>query len=99
MNDPLGRLALPSGLLLERTTPAFTAATVPAGLVRAHRIAPGVWGRLVVEAGTVTFVMEADGASRRVGPGEHQVIPPDARHHVEPSADAVFAVEFHRPSG
>ncbi|MCD9622290.1 DUF1971 domain-containing protein [Rhabdothermincola salaria] len=98
MSEPLAAMVLPAGLVLERTTPAFTATTVPAGLLRAHRVGPGVWGTLVVESGTVVFVMEATGARRPVGAGERQVIPPEAEHHVEPSADAVFSVEFHRPS-
>ena len=98
MSEPLEELALPLGAVLERTTPVFTATTVPSGLLRAHRVAPGVWGRLVVEAGTVTFVMETTGAARIVGAGERQTIPPEVEHHVEPSADAAFTVEFHRPS-
>ncbi|MEQ1698638.1 MAG: winged helix-turn-helix domain-containing protein, partial [Ilumatobacteraceae bacterium] len=31
-----------------------------------------------------------------VGAGDHVDIPPRRRHHVEPAADAVFTVEFHR---
>ena len=89
---------LPDGLALVRTTEAFTAETVPAGLRRAHRIAEGVWGRLEVRAGTVAFVLEATGESRTVHAGEAQVIEPGVRHHVEPDADATFAISFHRPA-
>jgi tellurite resistance-related uncharacterized protein len=96
MTSSLALLSLPASVRLERTTPTFTADTVPAGLLRAHRIAPEVWGRLRVEEGTVTFVLESSGESRRVGAGETQVIEPDTLHHVVLEPDAAFVVEFHR---
>ncbi|NLD76767.1 MAG: DUF1971 domain-containing protein, partial [Acidimicrobiales bacterium] len=68
----------------------------PDGLLRAHKVAVGVWGRLRVLDGTVTFVAEESGERRTLGPGESQVIEPDLPHHVEPSDDARFEVEFHR---
>jgi tellurite resistance-related uncharacterized protein len=37
---------LPDGLVLDRTTDEFDEHTVPAGLLRDHRVAAGVWGRL-----------------------------------------------------
>lgn len=89
---------LPGGLELVRTTAAFTARTVPAGLLREHRIAAGVWGRLRVLEGSVRFVLEATGDHRDVRAGEHQVIEPEVPHRVEPSDDVVFLVEFHRPA-
>lgn len=87
---------LPDGVDLVRRTDTFTDETVPAGLRRAHRVATGVWGRLVVEAGSVTYVEEASGARRTLGVGERQVIAPDTPHHVEPGPGAGFHVEFHR---
>ncbi len=94
--DELAGLVLPDGLEHVRTTPQFTAESVPAGLRAALPVAPGVWGVLVVAQGHVDFVMEASGATRRVGAGERQVIPPQQEHHVEPGPDARFAVQFHR---
>lgn len=90
---------LPAGLSLARSTDELTAATVPAGLLRAHRIASGVWGVLRVRGGRMRFVWEP---ADRVGPaieleaGDSVVIPPDSPHHVEPGDDARFVVEFHR---
>lgn len=96
MSENLEELALPAGLRLGRTTTEFTAETVPAGLLAAHRVADDVWGRLRVDAGTVVFVVEGSGARRIVNTGEYQVIAPGLLHHVEPSSDARFIVEFHR---
>lgn len=42
---------LPNGLELARTTDVFDNDTVPAGLLRAHRVANGTWGRLVGRVG------------------------------------------------
>lgn len=90
-------LALPDGLEYVRTTDTFDNDTVPKGLLRAHRVAANVWGRLVVHTGSVGFVFE-DSADRQitVGAGETQVIPPQRRHHVVLDGPATFAVEFYR---
>jgi tellurite resistance-related uncharacterized protein len=92
----LADLNLPDDVSFVRATAEFTADTVPAGLLRAHRVAAGNWGVLRVSAGTVTFVLEQTGETRTLHPGDAQVIEPETAHHVEPDADARFAVEFHR---
>ncbi len=89
--------ALPDGLVLARTTPDFTADTVPAAILAAHRTAEGVWGHLVVRSGAVDFVFEdAPDRVHRVDAGSTMPIPPGRPHHVSPLEGAVFAVEFHR---
>jgi tellurite resistance-related uncharacterized protein len=101
-------MELPDGLELERTTKDFDERSVPSGLLSAHRVANGVWGRLVVISGELTFVFESDpgdvaGGSddldRRttVGEGGLQVIPPGRLHHVELTGPVTFRIEFHRP--
>ena len=88
---------LPDGLVLARTTDEFDNDTVPAGLLRAHRVAEGVWGRLVVRSGSLRFVFEDDsGAPIDVGPGGMVVIPPGRPHRVVLDGPARFVVEFHR---
>lgn len=87
---------MPAGLRLVRSTPELTEATVPRGLLVAHRVAPGVWGRLQVRAGTVRFVFEAAPAAvHDVHAGGHIDIPPDVPHRVEPGPGSRFVVEFH----
>ncbi|MDO8365134.1 MAG: DUF1971 domain-containing protein [Actinomycetota bacterium] len=91
----MDRPEMPQGLALTRTTPEFTAATVPAALLGAHKVADGVWGRLCVHFGSVRFVFEdAPDDAVEVGAGEHLDIPPMRAHHVEPDDAAVFVVEF-----
>lgn len=88
---------LPPGVELVRTTETFDNVTVPGGLLRAHRVAVGTWGRLVVRTGTLVFVFEDDSTNPiRIGPGQATVIPPGRAHHVEFCEPASFAVEFYR---
>ena len=92
---------LPEGAVFVRATPDFDEHTVPAGLRSAHRVADGVWGRLMVKAGTLGLVFEDTAHERHVvTAGGTVVLPPGARHHVELVGPVRFAVEFHRvPSG
>ncbi|WP_040491835.1 DUF1971 domain-containing protein [Ilumatobacter nonamiensis] len=88
---------LPAGMALQRTTPTFDEHTTPAGLRSAHQVATGVWGRLVVESGSLGFVFEDAGDElRTLSAGEHQVIPPARPHRVVIDGPVRFAVEFHR---
>ena len=89
---------LPEGAVLDRVTPDFTESSVPPGLLRAHHVAKGVWGRLVVVEGDVGFVFEDTGDRHALGKGDSIVIPPGRRHHVEPGVSCVFHVEFHTVS-
>lgn len=92
----LESLRLPADLTLVRTTSEFSVGSVPAGLLRAHRVAEGVWGLLRVRDGTVVFVAEETGEARTLTPGDAQVVPPGVIHHVELDEAARFVLEFHR---
>jgi len=91
---------LPPGLEPGRTTPRFDNDSVPAGLLATHRVADGVWGRLVVHSGSLVFHAEAgaEGAEAgwRVPAGGSVVIPPGRPHHLVLDVPVEFAVEFHR---
>ncbi len=98
MNSDIGEPAIPDGFELARTTDVFDNDTVAAGLLRAHRVADGVWARLIVHTGSVSFVFEDQPDQPiSVGAGEHVVIPPARPHHLELDAPSTFAVEFYRP--
>jgi tellurite resistance-related uncharacterized protein len=88
---------LPAGLVHTRTTALFDSESVPSGLLRAHRLADGVWGRLVVHSGVLRFVFEDDSEPIEVPTGATVVIPPATPHHVELPQPVTFAVEFWKP--
>ncbi len=95
--DPVHVGRLPDGLDHVRTTDVFDEATAPAGLRRAHRVAEGVWGRLVVHSGALRFGFDDEpGRMHLVGAGGTVVIPPGRFHHVELGEPVTFAIEFHR---
>ena len=97
MNNDPSELAIPDGFQLARTTDVFDNNTVPAGLLRAHRVANGVWGRLVVHTGVVVFVFEDQPDQPiSVSAGQHVAIPSSRPHHLELDTPATFAVEFYR---
>lgn len=88
---------LPAGVRLVRTTPVFDHDDVPVGLLGEHRVASGVWGRLVVRSGRLRFVFDGEQPSSRVvTAGDQVVIPPQRPHHVELVGAVAFVVEFHR---
>ncbi len=99
---------IPPGYVLVRTTDVFTQDSVPAGLLRAHRIASGVWGRLVVRSGSLRFVFDSpddvdhattvNGGEQgsTVAAAESVIIPPAEPHHLEIDGPVSFVVEFYR---
>lgn len=86
--------SLPAEVTAYRRTREFTAQTVPAGLLRDHRTKEGVWGRIVVLAGAVTYHLR--GETHHLEPGVDGVVEPAVTHHVTPGPDTVFYVEFLR---
>lgn len=88
---------LPDGLEHVRTTPWFDQDSHPAGLLRNHQVADGVWGRLIVAEGEVGFEFEDDPDGQlTVKAGDSVGIPPTRRHRVVLLGPARFAVEFHK---
>lgn len=96
LNCPLcDRAELPDGLTLVRSSPQWTEQTVPAGLLRAHRLASGTWGQIVVDEGQLRFIMSVEPPIDIVlVPGSSQAIPPDVEHHVQPLGPVRLAIDF-----
>ena len=93
------RPTLPDGLELTRTTKVFDNDTAPAGLLKAHQVAEGVWARLVMHTGSAGFVFEDTPDDLiTVSEGDNVVIPPQRLHHVVLDEPATFVVEFFRPA-
>jgi len=89
------RAELPEGLSLARVAGPFDAATLPAALQRAHRVAERTWGRLVVLDGSVGFTMEVDPPlAIELDAGDSQPIPPDVPHALTLQGPVRLTVEF-----
>ncbi len=89
---------LPEDVTKYRETKRFNLTTVPKGFLKNHSTKEGVWGRLVVCSGSVTYQDIETAERRRVEADGFQVIEPQAVHFIEPSAEAEFFVEFYRSS-
>lgn len=97
--DGAGRTALPPGFAPYRSTLVFTEATVPVGLLRAHRTVAGTWALIRVLEGRLLYRV-LDPLSQRVldpstAPG---VVEPGVPHEVAPLGPVRFQVVFHRAS-
>jgi tellurite resistance-related uncharacterized protein len=89
------RAELPDGLRLVRSSPEWDEQSMPVGLRRAHRIAGGTWGRVVVRHGKLRFVAATEPELDVVlGPGSTQAIPPDVVHDVHPLGQVRFSIDF-----
>ena len=86
---------LPEGLRWVRTSAVWDERTVPAALRRAHRVAAGTWGRIVVHSGRLRFAAATTPTiDAELEAGSTQAIPPDMLHEVEPLGAVRFSVEF-----
>lgn len=92
----MGEPTLPTQLVEARRTPLFEVATLPDALASSHRTT--VWAELRVQDGSVRYIdLEGDAPrDERLDAGDSAVIVPGVEHHVEPSTDARFYVQFFR---
>jgi len=89
--------ALPGDVKKYSRSPVFTEAGVPKKLLSAHATKPGVWGRLIVRSGALTYTILGDRQeSVRLETGETGVIEPTVRHFVRPEGAVEFFVEFYK---
>jgi tellurite resistance-related uncharacterized protein len=88
---------LPKKLVAYKRTPEFTDLSVPEGLLHAHTTKAGVWGKIVVLAGHLTYrILEPAIAEIPLSPDVHGVVEPTIKHEVVPQPGVRFYVEFYR---
>jgi tellurite resistance-related uncharacterized protein len=85
---------LPPGFVAYKRTPVFTETTVPDALRRDHSTRAGVWARIVVLEGRLRYVVQQPALTAELDPDRPGIVPPEARHHVEPLTPVRFQVEF-----
>ena len=87
---------LPAGLVEARRTPLFDAASLPEPLAVSHRTT--VWAELRVQSGSVQYydLEGTEPRDERLDAGDTAIIAPGIEHHVEPSTDAEFYIQFYR---
>ena len=96
----MSHLRIPVNWTIQRSTPFFTKANVPAALLSHHNTATGVFGQICVMEGTVTYHGFADEVAMEpeikvlIRAGEFATSPPQYWHRVELSDDAQFNINF-----
>jgi len=88
------RFELPDGFVRYKQTAELDEASVPAGLLKDHTTKRGVWGKIVVHAGTLRYHVDALGRRFDLVPGTPGIVVPEVPHHVEPLGAVRFHVEF-----
>ena len=89
------RAEIPECLRFVRSTRVWDERTLPQGLRRAHRIAGGTWGRIVVFQGSLRFRAETKPPLEVVvDPSTIQAVPPAVEHEVAPIGSVRFSIDF-----
>ena len=86
----------PVGVREYKRTATFTQSSVPIGLLRDHRTKPGVWARIVIEAGELEYTLDSPVRTFLLTPECPGIAPPGAAHHVKADHAVSFHVEFLR---
>ena len=80
------RYQLPPGFNAYRKIGPFDAESLPAGLLREHRLKEGTWANLAVLEGEIGFVWDdpdSDGTVTVLAAGDRLNVPPLILHHLE----------------
>lgn len=87
---------IPSDVHVYHRTAEFTEATVPHGLQHQHSTKAGVWGRIVILDGSLTYRVLSDASATTLDPSRPGVVEPEVLHQVEVQGPVRFYVEFLR---
>ncbi|NJN76713.1 MAG: DUF1971 domain-containing protein [Synechococcaceae cyanobacterium RL_1_2] len=89
--------SLPRQVLPYKRTPDFTLSSLPTGLQQSHNTKAGVWGKIVILAGSVRYrILEPELEELLLTPDRYGIIEPTIKHEVIPDDRARFYVEFYR---
>ena len=87
---------LPDNFVPYKRTSVFTDESLPAGLRKDHTTKTGVWGKIVVEEGTLRYRVGSLNVDVELSPDNGGVVIPEVLHSVEPRGPVRFFVEFYR---
>jgi len=89
--------SLPDNLIAYKRTPEFTDTSVPDGLLHAHSTKAGVWGKIIILKGHLTYrILEPELEEICLNEAVYGVVEPTVKHEVVPQAGVRFYVEFYR---
>ena len=75
---------LPPSVAAYKRTREFDQGTIPAGLLRSHSTAAGVWGCIRVLEGELLYrILEPEPSELLLRPGTNGIVAPEVEHEVE----------------
>ena len=78
-----------------RSSPVFTADTLPKALQQEHRTKRDVWGVINVLEGTLRYCKEDGSAPETLTPQSPGLVRPDEPHHVEVLGPVMVRIDFY----
>ena len=88
---------LPPGAIRYRRIGPFDQQSLPAGLLREHRLKDNVWGVVTMLSGSIDFVWDDKfGGETELAAPDCLIIPPAVAHHVAKRGDFMLHIEFYR---
>ena len=86
---------IPAGFSETRRTAEFTAATIPAGLMRSHTTKAGTWAKIQVIEGILRYrILGPVAEDLLLQPGEPGIVEPGVPHEVQALGPVRFHVAF-----
>lgn len=88
---------LPDNLAFHKRTPDFDQDNAPSDILGRHTTAEGVWGKIKVTEGNLTYrILEPALEEHVLDTNRAGVVAPQAAHQVEINGPVKFHIEFYR---
>ena len=87
---------LPVNVSAYQKSQIYTHKTTPGMMKNDHRTRAGVWGKIVVRSGEVTYEIPEENESHTLTPDNPGVIAPLQFHRIDPAPGAKFYLELYR---
>jgi tellurite resistance-related uncharacterized protein len=87
---------LPDNVSSYRKSQTYTDRTTPGMMKNEHRTRLGVWAKIVVQKGEVTYMIPPEDETHTLTPDNPGVIEPAVFHKIDPQLGAKFFLEFYR---
>jgi len=86
---------LPNNLTYQKRTPQFSDGNMPEGMLGEHRTAVGIWAKIKVVEGNLTYrILEPDIEEHVLDRSRDGVVAPQESHQVEVNGPVRFYIEF-----
>ncbi|MFT7653960.1 MAG: tellurite resistance-related uncharacterized protein [Limisphaerales bacterium] len=80
-----------------KKTAVFSEASVPGGLLKAHKTKTGTWGKIVILEGQLLYRILEPILEEHLLDADHPgVVEPEVLHEVKPEGKVSFYVDFHK---